>query len=75
MNDQLNFKNIGYAMLTLFKVQTRNFWRIILTDSTSENPYCHEDHDNCGRSWTIAVIYYVSFVFISFYILMNLIVS
>ncbi|CAK56623.1 unnamed protein product (macronuclear) [Paramecium tetraurelia] len=72
INDLINFSNFWLAMLTLFKCVSGDDFRSIMNDCMHHNPYCSEDPKYCGSPY--AQIYFISFMLISNYILLNLFV-
>lgn len=75
IDDYLNFTTFPKAMLALFKCSTKNGWRFIMADCTYLNPYCDTDTKYCGRSWSVVIIYFYSYVLISAYIVLLLFVT
>ena len=59
--DPIHWENIGISMLTLFQVATGEAWPDLLAETMSQKPY----------SW----IYFVLFIIINTFILLNLIVG
>tara|TARA_Y100000591_G_C21769471_1_gene664776 strand:- start:797 stop:1141 length:345 start_codon:yes stop_codon:yes gene_type:complete len=59
--DPMHWENIGLSMLTLFQVATGEAWPDLLASTMSQMPY----------SW----IYFVIFIIINTFILLNLIVG
>lgn len=74
MDEQLNYKNFFSGILTLFKVSTKNNWRLILTDSQRLNPYCGGDERQCGQNWWVTHGFYFSFLIICHYVLLNILI-
>ncbi|CAD8106693.1 unnamed protein product [Paramecium sonneborni] len=72
INDLINFSNFWLAMLTLFKCVSGDDFRSIMNDCMHHNPYCSEDPKYCGSPY--AQIYFISFMLISNYALLNLFV-
>ncbi|CAD8190377.1 unnamed protein product [Paramecium pentaurelia] len=72
INDLINFSNFWLAMLTLFKCVSGDDFRSIMNDCMHHNPYCSEDPKYCGSPY--AQIYFISFMLISNYVLLNLFV-
>ena len=71
INEYMNFKNFGSAMLMLFRMSTGEDWNYIMYDCmrTEDNGGCIEDQ-NCGSMF--APIYYIFFIMICTYIMLNL---
>lgn len=57
-------------MLSLFKCATGDHWRNMMTDCMHHNPYCENQNKYCGSYW--ALPYYISFMLLSNYIVLNL---
>ncbi|CAD8121632.1 unnamed protein product [Paramecium sonneborni] len=72
MDDQINFKNVAQAMLSLFKCASGDDWRTIMTDTIFYNPYCDENEIYCGSIYN--QIYFFLFMLLSNYVLLNLFV-
>ena len=85
INDTINFKNMFYAMITLFKCTTADDWSYLIFDTSKTEPDCIPGL-NCGSSknsffmnnlifcleW--AYLYFISFMVISNFILLNMFV-
>lgn len=69
INDYNNFKNLFYALMTLFKCVTREEWTNLLFDLSKTPPDCIENV-NCGSAFT--PIYLISFMILNTYIIFNL---
>lgn len=71
-----NFKNVGMGCLTLFRVCTGDNWNGILKDTLrtdcDRSPKCT---DNCCTSYAMATIYFVLFVLLSQFVLLNVVVA
>ncbi|CAD8192000.1 unnamed protein product [Paramecium octaurelia] len=72
INDLINFKNFWLAILTLFKCVSGDDFRSIMNDCMHHNPYCQEDPKYCGSPYS--QIYFIIFMLISNYVLLNLFV-
>jgi len=71
LNDLINFQTFPKAMLTLFKCACGDNWRTIMTDCMHHNPNCTTDPSYCGND-TVALIYFISFMLISYFGVLNL---
>ncbi|XP_063790950.1 voltage-dependent T-type calcium channel subunit alpha-1H isoform X2 [Pseudophryne corroboree] len=67
------FENFGMAFLTLFRVSTGDNWNGIMKDTLRE---CHSDDKNClSYLPLISPIYFVTFVLIAQFVLVNVVVA
>jgi len=81
--DHANFKNFGMGMLVLFRITTGDNWNGMLRDAIRlDGTECAEDaSDQCqidcysAMSTKIAPIYFVSFVLIAQFVMLNLVVG
>ncbi|CAD8123254.1 unnamed protein product [Paramecium sonneborni] len=72
IDSQINFSTFTSSLLTLLKCITHDNFRSIMSDTMIHNIYCYDDPKYCGSQF--AQIYFISFVFISNYVLLNLFV-
>ncbi|CAK66104.1 unnamed protein product (macronuclear) [Paramecium tetraurelia] len=72
IDSQINFSTFTSSLLTLLKCGSCDNFRSIMTDTMIHNIYCYDDPRYCGSQF--AQIYFISFVFISNYVLLNLFV-
>ncbi|CAD8110423.1 unnamed protein product [Paramecium primaurelia] len=72
IDSQINFSTFTNSLLTLLKCGTCDNFRNIMTDTMIHNIYCRDDERYCGSQFT--QIYFISFVFIFNYVLLNLFV-
>jgi hypothetical protein len=70
-----NFETFGSAMLTLVRVSTFDSWAPILRDLTVQPPLCSRQARNCGQPMAVNGVYFVSFIVIVCFLLLNLIVG
>lgn len=76
MDDHANFVNFGMAFLTLFRVATGDNWSGIMKDIL--RPECDTSVDcvrNCCVSNITSIIYFVIFVLISQFVLVNIVIA
>ncbi|XP_043945503.1 voltage-dependent T-type calcium channel subunit alpha-1H isoform X2 [Protopterus annectens] len=67
------FENFGMAFLTLFRVSTGDNWNGIMKDTLRE---CHSDDKHClSYLPLISPIYFVTFVLIAQFVLVNVVVA
>ncbi|XP_039223859.1 voltage-dependent T-type calcium channel subunit alpha-1H isoform X2 [Crotalus tigris] len=67
------FNNFGMAFLTLFRVSTGDNWNGIMKDTLRE---CHKDDKHClSYLPLISPIYFVTFVLIAQFVLVNVVVA
>ncbi|CAD8075875.1 unnamed protein product [Paramecium primaurelia] len=72
IDSQINFSTFTSSLLTLLKCGSCDNFRNIMADTMIHNIYCYDDPRYCGSQF--AQIYFISFVFISNYVLLNLFV-
>ncbi|KRX08852.1 hypothetical protein PPERSA_08956 [Pseudocohnilembus persalinus] len=68
INEYVNFKNFGYAMLTLFRCSTGEDWALIMFDC-SRTKNCVKGK-TCGTIFSIP--YYLVFILVTQFIMLNL---
>ena len=76
LGEHAHFQNFGIAFLTLFRVATGDNWNGIMKDTLREN--CdHSEHciKNCCVSHIIAPIFFVIFVLMAQFVLVNVVVA
>jgi len=80
INIHANFETFPRAMLVLIRMATGESWNGIMHDAMISTPFCDESDDCiatatcCGDS-TFAIIYFVSFTFVSSLVMMNIFVA
>lgn len=82
-NDLANFQNFGMAMLVLFRLSTGDNWNGMLKDTLrTTGTQCADDASElcqmgCYQSMsvTIAPIYFVTFVLVAQFVMLNLVVA
>ncbi|XP_030763174.1 voltage-dependent T-type calcium channel subunit alpha-1G-like isoform X1 [Sitophilus oryzae] len=77
LGEHAHFENFGMAFLTLFRVATGDNWNGIMKD-TLYNEECNPDDDcikNCCISPIIAPIFFVIFVLMAQFVLVNVVVA
>eukprot|EP01063_Lacrimia_lanifica_P011536 TRINITY_DN18296_c0_g1_i1.p1 TRINITY_DN18296_c0_g1~~TRINITY_DN18296_c0_g1_i1.p1 ORF type:complete len:2174 (+),score=374.20 TRINITY_DN18296_c0_g1_i1:174-6695(+) len=74
LSNLANFDNFPNALLTLHRVSTGDAWSEILENCMITEPYCVEDHGDCG--WPIiAPLYFFLFKSIAYLILTALFIA
>lgn len=76
LGEHAHFKNFGMAFLTLFRVATGDNWNGIMKDTLRKD--CDDDADcvqNCCVSPVIAPIFFVIFVLMAQFVLVNVVVA
>ncbi|KAK3088414.1 hypothetical protein FSP39_018877 [Pinctada imbricata] len=71
-----NFRNFISALLLLFRCATGESWQLIMKSCMSDSPCDPESKmkgNKCGQD--IAVLYFVSFIFLSSFLMLNLFVA
>ncbi|XP_056009827.1 voltage-dependent calcium channel type A subunit alpha-1-like isoform X8 [Ostrea edulis] len=78
INRHNNFRNFLYALMLLFRCATGENWQAIMMACLSEQPCDPESRikppKTCGSS-AIAYVYFVSFMFLSSFLMLNLFVA
>ncbi|XP_022236246.1 uncharacterized protein LOC111083838 isoform X2 [Limulus polyphemus] len=76
LGEHAHFRNFGMAFLTLFRVATGDNWNGIMKDTLRENcDYSSDCVTNCCVSPIIAPIYFVVFVLMAQFVLVNVVVA
>jgi len=73
VTDQANFSNFLIAVLTLFRITTGESWNGLMHDCMIQPPECTAGED-CGMPY-VAVLYFVSYVVLSAFLMLNLFVA
>ncbi|GIX95914.1 voltage-dependent T-type calcium channel subunit alpha-1G [Caerostris extrusa] len=76
LGEHAHFRNFGMAFLTLFRVATGDNWNGIMKDTLREN--CDPSSEcirNCCVSPVIAPLYFVVFVLMAQFVLVNVVVA
>ena len=76
LSKHAHFRNFGIAFLTLFRVATGDNWNGIMKDTLRED--CNNDDDciqNCCVSPIIAPVFFVVFVLMAQFVLVNVVVA
>lgn len=74
INHQANFSNFYNSMLLLIRCATGEDFHIILQDAMVLPPNCSMKFGNCGNP-LIAVVFFVSFMLLAMFVLLNLFVA
>ncbi|GFW92653.1 voltage-dependent T-type calcium channel subunit alpha-1H [Trichonephila clavipes] len=76
LGEHAHFKDFGMAFLTLFRVATGDNWNGIMKDTLRDNcDYSSECIRNCCVSPLIAPLYFVVFVLMAQFVLVNVVVA
>lgn len=76
LGEHAHFANFGMAFLTLFRVATGDNWNGIMKDTLREDCISTADcMQNCCVSHVIAPIYFVIFVLMAQFVLVNVVVA
>ena len=76
VTEYLNFKDIGKALLVLFKTCTKNQWVDVMIDVSEKNELCTpETHENCGAGWYFTSLYFYTYILISSFVAFNLFIT
>ncbi|XP_052765335.1 voltage-dependent T-type calcium channel subunit alpha-1I-like isoform X3 [Mya arenaria] len=76
LGEHAHFRNFGMAFLTLFRVATGDNWNGIMKDTLRED--CNKSEDckiNCCVNPVIAPVYFVIFVLMAQFVLVNVVVA
>eukprot|EP01065_Artemidia_motanka_P041527 TRINITY_DN5402_c0_g1_i1.p1 TRINITY_DN5402_c0_g1~~TRINITY_DN5402_c0_g1_i1.p1 ORF type:complete len:1627 (+),score=405.07 TRINITY_DN5402_c0_g1_i1:1530-6410(+) len=77
LTEHANFDNFLLAVLTLFRMCTGEGWQGIMHDCEKQEPYCDEQLDGCAtgyRRW-FARFFFISFMILAMFVLLNLIIA
>ncbi|XP_049622405.1 sodium channel protein type 11 subunit alpha [Suncus etruscus] len=74
IDDIFNFKSFAHSMLCLFQITTSAGWDSLLSPMLKSKDSCDSEPKNCHLS-TIAIIYFVSYIIISFLIVVNMYIA
>ncbi|XP_077988400.1 sodium channel protein 1 brain-like isoform X2 [Glandiceps talaboti] len=79
LDDMVNFTTFGNSLLLLFRIATSAGWNDILEPLMIQPPDCDPNYNNlqfgnCGVP-TLAMIYFSSFIFITFLIIINMYIA
>uniref|UniRef100_A0A061QLN8 Putative calcium-channel-like protein n=1 Tax=Cupiennius salei TaxID=6928 RepID=A0A061QLN8_CUPSA len=76
LGEHAHFKDFGMAFLTLFRVATGDNWNGIMKDTLRDNcDYSSDCIKNCCISPIIAPLYFVIFVLMAQFVLVNVVVA
>lgn len=79
LDDVVNFETFGNSMLLLFRISTSAGWNDVLEPLLVQPPDCDPyyknlPNGNCGTPW-LAVFYFVSFILLTFLIIINMYIA
>ncbi|XP_003794518.1 sodium channel protein type 11 subunit alpha [Otolemur garnettii] len=74
IDDIFNFRTFGSSMLCLFQITTSAGWDALLKPMLSEKS-CNSSSENCRHLRAIATTYFVSYIIISFLIVVNMYIA
>ncbi|CAM1295429.1 Uncharacterised protein r2_g457 [Pycnogonum litorale] len=79
IDDQVNFETFGRSMVLLFRLTTSAGWNDVLDALMKDPPGCDPNNGrsstgNCGQPM-MAVVYFVSYIFINFLIIINMYIA
>lgn len=77
LGEHAHFENFGMAFLTLFRVATGDNWNGIMKDTLNDEKCDSSDEciTNCCTSKIIAPIFFVIFVLMAQFVLVNVVVA
>lgn len=78
LGEHADFSNFGMAFLTLFRVATGDNWNGIMKDTLWDNDDCDKKPEcvtNCCVSTVLAPIFFVIFVLMAQFVLVNVVVA
>uniref|UniRef100_A0A8C4PW99 Voltage-dependent T-type calcium channel subunit alpha n=1 Tax=Eptatretus burgeri TaxID=7764 RepID=A0A8C4PW99_EPTBU len=72
-----SFRNFGMALLTLFRISTGDNWNGILKDTlrSCADDLVESEHGCCGYDAIVSPIYFVTFVLLTQFVLVNVVVA
>uniref|UniRef100_A0A7S1IVH8 Ion transport domain-containing protein n=1 Tax=Eutreptiella gymnastica TaxID=73025 RepID=A0A7S1IVH8_9EUGL len=73
LNQDANFEDMPHAMLLMVRMSTGEAWNSIMADCMVQEPFCSEQFADCGVP--TAPIFFVSFVLLGMFILLNLFIA
>eukprot|EP00759_Apiculatamorpha_spiralis_P046996 PhF_6_TR42976/c0_g1_i1/m.65453 len=73
LTEYTNFETTGNAVLTLFQLSTTEGWPQVLQGCRLQPPYCSNDFNDCGTE--AAIPYFVIFMIVGSFIMINLIIA
>ncbi|XP_066925644.1 sodium channel protein 1 brain-like isoform X3 [Clytia hemisphaerica] len=79
LNEVVNFETFGSSMMVLFRLATSAGWNEVLDALMISEPDCDPNlnsvpNGNCGTPW-IAVAYFVTFILITYLIIVNMYIA
>ena len=79
INEIVNFETFGQSMLVLFRLSTSAGWNEVLDSLMIQPPNCDPNYrglpnGNCGQPW-LAVLYMVSFILVTFMVIVNMYIA
>ncbi|XP_004420015.1 PREDICTED: sodium channel protein type 11 subunit alpha [Ceratotherium simum simum] len=74
IDDIFNFKTFVHSMLCLFQITTSAGWDALLSPMLQSKDSCNANSESCHLS-TIAITYFVSYIIISFLIVVNMYIA
>lgn len=78
IDDIFNFETFSGSMLCLFQITTSAGWDTLLNPMLDSNDRCNSSssssQDSCQQPW-IAIVYFVSYIIISFLIVVNMYIA
>lgn len=79
INEIVNFETFGQSMLVLFRLSTSAGWNEVLDSLMVQPPNCDPNfrglpNGNCGQPW-LAVLYMVSFILVTFMVIVNMYIA
>ncbi|VDL92504.1 unnamed protein product [Schistocephalus solidus] len=73
LNDQTNFRSFANSLLLLFRCATGEAWQELMLSSDYPKPCANKPENACGSG--IAYVYFVTFIFLCSFIMLNLFVA
>ena len=71
IDEYMNFRNFGMAMILLLRISTGEEWNMIMYDTMKTGDDCIPG-ETCGS--VIAPLYFITFIMICTYVMLNLFV-
>lgn len=74
IDDVFNFETFGHSMILLFQMSTSAGWDSVLDPIIDETDCTKGEEGNCG-SYAMGIIFLVSYLFISFLVIINMYIA
>ena len=75
LTENVNFKNVYYALVSLYTISSTEGWVDLMRGVTVQPPNCDPDEGNCGVEKWLSSIYFTLFMIIGSSLILNLFVT